>query len=78
MIEIKVDGHTLFEMSTQKDVGYLHQQIADLKDAVKSLQEISNDRLTEIANLRDERDAFRAAKNALGMPHNAMYTAKAG
>lgn len=75
MIEIKVDGYTLFEMATPKDVGYLQQQIADLEAAVKSLQEISNNRLTEIANLRDERDALRAAQQALGMPHNALYRA---
>jgi len=62
MIEIKVDGYTLFEINTPKDVGHLMQQIADLESSVRNMQEINNDRLTEIANLRDERDALRAAK----------------
>lgn len=52
MIEIKVDGYTLFEMTTPKDVGYL-------RTAIDSIQETANDRLTEIANLRDERDTLR-------------------
>jgi len=46
MIEIKVDGYTLFEMTTTKDVGYLRQQIADQEKAIEALT-AERDRLRE-------------------------------
>ena len=59
MIEIKVDGYTLFELTTPRDVGYLRQQIADQKETIEGLAEQAEHYLTEIAALRDERDALK-------------------
>ena len=54
MIELKLDGHTVFQLDV----------VSQYKDRLQQQDALRNEHLTEIANLRDERDALKT--------HNTM------
>ena len=54
MIELKLDGHTVFQLDV----------VSQYKDRLRQQDALRNEHLTEIANLRDERDALKT--------HNTM------
>lgn len=49
MIELKLDGHTVFQLDV----------VSQYKDMLRQQEALRNEHLTEIANLRDERDALK-------------------
>lgn len=59
MIEVVVDGHTIFQMNSQNDTAHLLFKVDQLTKAAKAMDELRGQHLMEIATLRDERDAAK-------------------